>query len=98
MLLGTAPVIAIPIFIHFGLYRVIVRYIGMRAVWSIMQAVALYSMLWGLLALLSGVPGIPRSVILINAMVALLAVGGSRLVMRWLLSQVQSSTNHEGVR
>jgi len=82
-----APIIAIPFFIRFGLYRAIIRYLGIRAVWSVVQAVALYAVLWGLLALLSGVPGIPRSVILINAMVALLAVGGSRMLMRWLLNQ-----------
>ena len=84
-----APIIAIPIFIYFGLYRAIIRYLGMRAAWSVVQAVALYALLWGMLALLSGVPGIPRSVVLINAMVALLAVGGSRMLMRWLLNQVQ---------
>jgi len=82
-----APVIAIPIFVRFGLYRAIIRYLGMRAAWAVVQAVALYSVLWGLLALLSGVPGIPRSVVLINAMVSLLAVGGVRVLARWLLSR-----------
>jgi len=91
-----APVIAIPIFAHFGLYRAIIRYLGMRAAWSVVQAVALYSMLWGLLALLSGVPGIPRSVVLINAMVSLLAIGGVRVLARWLLSQqAQDQSNKE---
>lgn len=86
-LFAVAPLIAIPVFVRFGLYRAIIRYLGMRAVWSVAQAVALYALIWGVLALLSGVPGIPRSVVLINAMVALLAVGGSRMLMRWLLSQ-----------
>ncbi|MBT6878927.1 MAG: hypothetical protein HOA22_05290 [Gammaproteobacteria bacterium] len=94
----TAPVIAIPIFIRFGLYRAIIRYLGMRAAWSVMQAVALYAVLWGLLALLSGVPGIPRSVVLINAMVALLVVGGSRMLMRWLLNQAQEDNGTESGR
>jgi len=93
-----APVIAVPIFIRFGLYRAIIRYLGMRAAWSVVQAVVLYAVLWGLLALLSGVPGIPRSVILINAMVALLAVGGSRMLMRWLLNQAQEENNKSGGR
>jgi len=89
LLILIAPIIAVPIFVRFGLYRAIIRYLGMRAAWSVVQAVALYAVLWGLLAMLSGVPGIPRSVILINAMVALLAVGGSRMLMRWLLNQAQ---------
>jgi len=32
-----APIIAIPIFIRFGLYRAIIRYLGMRAAWSVVQ-------------------------------------------------------------
>jgi len=85
LLILLAPVIAVPVFIRFGLYRAIVRYLEMRAVWSVVQAVTLYSLLWGMLALLSGVSGIPRSLVLINAMVALVGVGGSRMLMRYLL-------------
>ena len=33
-----APLIAIPIFVRFGLYRAIIRYLGMRAAWSVVQA------------------------------------------------------------
>ena len=35
-----APVIAIPIFIKFGLYRAIIRYIGFVAMWTIIKAVS----------------------------------------------------------
>ena len=93
-----APIIAIPIFIGFGLYRAIIRYLGIHSAWVVVKAVTLYAALWGLLALLSSVPGIPRSVVLINAMVALLAVGGSRILMRWLLSQVQEGQDQGGRR
>ena len=43
ILMGIAPLIAIPIFIKFGLYRAIVRYIGFSALWTIVKAVSLYS-------------------------------------------------------
>jgi len=66
----------------------------MRAAWSVVKAVALYAVLWGLLALLSGVPGIPRSVVVINAMVALLGVGGLRMLARWLLRWLENSTQN----
>jgi len=97
-LFAAAPLIAIPIFIQFGLYRAIIRYLGIRAAWTVVQSVALYAVLWGLLALLSGVEGVPRSVVLINAMVALLAVGGSRVLMRWLLNQGQGEKGKSGGR
>ena len=86
-----APVFAVPVFAHFGLYRAIIRYLGMRAVWSIVKAVMVYAALWGLVAFLSGVEGVPRSVVPINAMVAVLAVGGSRMFARWLLRKIEDS-------
>lgn len=84
-LIVCAPLIGIPIFVYFGLYRTIIRFLGMRAAWSVTQAVGLYAVLWGLLALLSDVTGMPRSVVVINALMGLLAIGGSRAFARWLL-------------
>ena len=43
-----APLIAIPIFMLFKLYHSIVRYIGGKALSSIVQAVSLYAVIWGL--------------------------------------------------
>lgn len=78
-----APLIAIPIFVKFGLYRAIVRYIGFKALWTIVQAVSLYAILWGVAALLLGLEGVPRSVVLINWALGLLLIGGSRVIGRW---------------
>jgi len=86
-----APMFAVPVFAHFGLYRAIIRYLGMRAVWSIVKAVMVYAALWGLVVFLSGVEGVPRSVVPINAMVAVLVVGGSRMFARWLLRKIEDS-------
>ena len=93
-----APVFAVPVFAHFGLYRAIIRYLGMRAVWSIVKAVMVYAALWGLVAFLSGVEGVPRSVVPINAMVAVLAVGGSRMFARWLLRKIEDSVRIKHAR
>ena len=81
-----APIISVPIFIRFGLYNAIIRYIGFHALWAVMQAVSLYAVIWGTVALLSGVEGLlPRSVVIINWIIALLLVGGSRVFARWWL-------------
>jgi FlaA1/EpsC-like NDP-sugar epimerase len=93
-----APALAVPVFAHFGLYRAIIRYLGMRAVWSIVKAVMVYAVVWGLVAFLSGVEGVPRSVVPINAMVAILAVGGSRLFARWLLRKIEDSVHIKHAR
>ena len=78
-----APLLAIPVFIQFGLYQAIVRYISMKAIWVVTQAVTLSALLWALLVFLSAIPDIPRSVTVINWMMAILLVGSSRMVARW---------------
>jgi FlaA1/EpsC-like NDP-sugar epimerase len=80
------PFIAIPLFVRFGLYRAIVRYIGFLAMWAVVKAVSLYTLIWGVLVLLSAIPGVPRSVLFINLLVTLLLIGGTRALARWWLS------------
>jgi len=88
-----APVIAIAIFVRFGLYRAVIRYVSFKALWSIMQAVSLYALLWGAIGFMAAVDGIPRSVILINWVLSLLAIGGLRIVARWLLTRSANMEN-----
>ena len=82
-----APVVATAIFVRFGLYRTVIRYVGFKALWSIVQAVSLYALVWGVIGFMAAVDGIPRSVILINWVLSLLAIGGLRFVARWLLTR-----------
>ena len=89
LLVMFAPVLAVPVFIQFGLYRAIIRYLGVKAFLSVFKAVVIYATAWGLLVFLSGVQGVPRSVILINAMVALCTIGGLRVFARWLLRKIE---------
>lgn len=85
LVFGT-PIIAIIIFIRFGLYRTVLRYASFYALWSILQAVSLYALVWGVIGFLSGLDGIPRSVMLINWIFLLLAVGGTRMFAKWILT------------
>jgi FlaA1/EpsC-like NDP-sugar epimerase len=78
----TAPFIATPIFIKLGLYRAIIRYIGFHSLWVVVKAVSLYSLLIAFFVLLAGIEVVPRSVHIINWLVALLMIGGSRMVVR----------------
>ena len=82
-----APVVASIIFVRFGLYRAVIRYVGFKALWSIVQAVSLYALVWGVIGFMAAVDGIPRSVILINWALSLLVIGGLRFVARWLLTR-----------
>lgn len=92
-----APLIATPIFIRFGLYRAIVRYIGFKALWAVVQAVVFYALVWSLLILMAGVEGVPRSVYILNGLLAILFIGGSRMAARWLFSGQDVTIAHAGV-
>jgi FlaA1/EpsC-like NDP-sugar epimerase len=88
-----APIIAIPIFIKLGLYRAIIRYIGFQALLSILKAVSLYALIWGLLVFMLRIEVIPRSAIFINWSLAILAIGGLRVIAKWLLVNNKAITN-----
>ncbi len=87
------PIFSLFIFIKFGLYSSIIRFIGFKAIWSIVLAVSIYAVTWGVIAFLVTSEGIPYSVVFINWTLALLAVGGSRLGVHWLLSGGHNSGN-----
>ncbi|MFD2648784.1 polysaccharide biosynthesis protein [Devosia albogilva] len=87
LIVTSAPVIGIPIFVRMGLYRAVVRYLPERAIWTIVQAMALAAILWVLLAFLSEMTGrgiVPRSVPVIYWALGTLALTGSRLIAKWI--------------
>jgi FlaA1/EpsC-like NDP-sugar epimerase len=86
-----SPFIAIPIFYSFKLYHSVIRYIGVKALFSIFQAVSLYALAWGILGYMLAnesnvLQGIPRSVIIINWMLIFIVLGASRLMARHIFS------------
>ncbi len=91
-----APIIAIPIFIKFGLYRAIIRYLGMRAIWTVVKATMLYSIVFAVLVLMSNVQGVPRTIYGIHALLILLLAGGTRLTARWWITHVHSGYSSLG--
>jgi len=80
----SAPVIAIPLFIRFGLYRAVLRYFGNDALIEIVKAVSLSSLILGLVVYwYSNHQNIvPRSIIFNYWWLSLLMIGGLRLAMR----------------
>lgn len=83
-----SPVIAIPIFIKLGLYRAIVRYIGLDVMWTIFKAVALFTMIFATVVVLAGSAAglVPRTVYIINALLLFVLLGGLRVYARWLFT------------
>ena len=85
------PVLALPVFIKFGLYRAIFRYTGRAALVATTQAVAVYGLL--LLAALMWLQwlnvsdvDLPRSLGVLQPLIFLLLVGFSRATARFWLA------------
>nr|WP_315238335.1 nucleoside-diphosphate sugar epimerase/dehydratase [uncultured Albidiferax sp.] len=95
------PVLAVPIFVRFGLYRAIFRYTGMAALTATAQAVGIYT-LW-LLAVLQCLQWmqwqvIPRSIGILQPLIFLLLVGGSRSVARFWLAGLDGNSRRTDAR
>jgi FlaA1/EpsC-like NDP-sugar epimerase len=76
---------ALPIFVISGLYRAIFRYSGSLALRSVGQAVGIYALFFATLLSAAVIPGVPRTVGIIQPMLLLCFVGASRLFARkWL--------------
>ena len=79
-----APVIAIPLFIRFGMYRAVMRYFGNDALIAIIKAVSLSSLILALVVYWysNHEAVIPRSIIFNYWWLSLVIIGGLRLCMR----------------
>ena len=80
-------VIAVPIFVRLGLYRAIIRYIEIRALWTIIQATTLYALVFAFVVYESGIKFIPRTASPLNWLIVMLFVGSSRFFARWWLGE-----------
>lgn len=78
--------LALPVFAVSGLYRAIFRYAGWDALMAVIKAILFYGVLYaGLLAMLT-LPGMPRTLGLLQPILLLLAVGASRALARYWFS------------
>ncbi len=94
LVIVSAPLVAIPIFIRLGLYRAVIRYLPERALWTIVQATTLATLFWVALVFLSQITHrfvVPRSVPILYWALATIVIGGSRFLAKKLLWPAQTS-------
>ena len=87
---GLAPLLAIPIFIRFGLYRAIFRYTGQAALTATAKAVLLYAVVLTVILLWQRWPMVPRTLGVLQPLIFLFLVGSSRAVARFWLAGIGS--------
>lgn len=88
-----SPIIAVSTFYRFGLYRNIIRFIGFNTIWTMVKAISLYSLIWGIVGFMAAVDGIPRSVIIINWLLSIVVLGGLRILAQWFLNVFLNDTS-----
>lgn len=76
------PLVGVYIFARLGLYRAVVRYMGVQALMAVVKGVLLLSLILLASAFILRLQNFPRSIPVNFALVALLYVGGSRLLVR----------------
>ena len=80
--------ISTPIFMYFGLYRIIFRYAGSAALFSIAKAVGTYGLIYALIISSGLSDGVPRTIGFIQPIVFLLLVFCTRMLARFWLGEL----------
>ena len=83
-----APLLAVPIFVALGLYRAIFRYTGLAAMLQIVKAIAVYGCLYFAVLFIFSWNDVPRSLGLIQPLLFLILIGGSRAFARFWLAGI----------
>jgi len=93
----SAPMVAIPLFVRFGMYRAVMRYFGNDALIAIIKAVSLSSLILGFIVYWysNHQNVVPRSIIFNYWWLSLVMIGGLRLAMRqYFLGDWFSAAQH----
>ncbi|MCF8148498.1 MAG: polysaccharide biosynthesis protein [Sulfuritalea sp.] len=91
------PLLAVPVFVKFGLYRAIFRYTGQAALVSTVKAIAVYGLALFAVLLWMQWPMVPRSVGVLQPLLFLILVGASRAFARfWLAGLALAAGNKSG--
>jgi FlaA1/EpsC-like NDP-sugar epimerase len=82
-----SPLIAIPLFIMFGLYRAIFRFAGREVLMAVAKAVGIYTIIYCAIFTAIGFADVPRTIGLLQPALLLLSVGAARLVAQQVLGE-----------
>ncbi len=92
-----SPLIAILIFVKFGVYRVIIHYIGFHALWIVAKSVSVYIIIVALVVYMYGVwPSVYLPHVLIGWVLLLFLIGGLRIIARLIFDSSFRSSFSEG--
>ncbi len=86
-----ATALSLPLFILFGLYQAVFRYVGTTSFLSIVRVFFLYACIIFFIFTIVGVRGVPRSIGVIQPILYFMGVGASRYLVSYWLRVINSS-------
>lgn len=90
MVFAAAIGFSFPLFIAFGLYRAIFRYVGSAAFVSITRVFIIYTVIFFSIFTIIGVDDVPRSIGVIQPILLFIGIGASRYFVRYWLGSINS--------
>lgn len=91
-------VFALPLFVSFGLYRAIFRYVGWGALMTVVRACTIYGLAYSFTFTLIGVASVPRTIGALQPILLFVFVGASRAATRYWLGGAYQSLLRLGQR
>lgn len=83
--------LSFPLFVTFGLYRAIFRYIGSAALAAMVRVFSIYTSLFFFVFTIIGVEGVPRSIGVIQPILLFIGIGASRYLIRIWLGSINNN-------
>jgi FlaA1/EpsC-like NDP-sugar epimerase len=88
LIMSFAPALALPVFLRFGLYRAVIRYLPDRAIWTIVQAMGFATLLWVFVLFIAEATRfatLPRSIPIFYFLLGTVVIAGSRFAAKYFL-------------
>jgi FlaA1/EpsC-like NDP-sugar epimerase len=84
------PFITVPIFIRFGFYRAVIRYMDDKIIYTIVYGVSLSVLILMAVVVMAKLVALPRTSIVIYWVIAIAYIGASRFVARGLIRTLET--------
>ena len=86
LLVLSVPLVAIPTFIHLGVYNEVMRHFSFAGILALLKAIFMYATIWSLCVLILRVELVTVKLLILNCLVSMGTVISARIFVRWGLN------------
>lgn len=89
------PFVTVPIFVRFGLYRAVIRYMDDKIIYTLIYGVSLSVLMLMAVVVMTKLVALPRSSIVIYWVIAIAYIAASRFVARGLIRTIETQKDRK---